>query len=209
MSNTIVYGLKINEISKKLVSFKNSHGYGMALWNIYADNFLGVSRDNINWEEFWGLIENPKVSFQNKITLFSTYDRTIIKKENFKHFLNCLITTQKEIGVELDKKNYINHVASLINYMKNNMDLLNKYDYIGIQTTDLSECQYYIDWETNDQIHPDFGWDESLDENDPKNEELWEEYYGSLKCNDREAYYNNLTKINDMQEIFDYYKNNT
>lgn len=201
MSETQVFGLIKNQSSEKLVEFKNSHGYGTSVWLIYAWKYLGlnIASNRVSdeqYEQLWALINDKRLPFHDKVVLFSTFDRAIIAKENYHEFLKCLELWQQDHGETLLNKNYVNHVESLMLYMQQNKEALDRYDFIGIQITDIMDCQYKINWESQEQIHPifehihdkdnaDYDEDEDEDEDD-------EEWY----------YYSSLTKISDMFDIF-------
>lgn len=188
MSETQIFGLKKNKDTEKLVEFKNSHGYGTSIWLIYAWKYLGLNQNSNlitdeKYSQLWDLIYDDRLPFHDKVVLISTFDRSIIEKKNYNEFLKCLELWQKDHEKTLLEKNYVNHVKSLMLYMQKNKKEFLHYDYIGVQITNIMDCQYYVDWENEAQTHPVFEGDEDYE--------------------DEDRYYSSLTKISDMCEVFE------
>lgn len=139
--------MRIFAINKKgdlleFAVFGNSHRGATLLWDYYSKKFFPNRMYSIIcWNEkeqgeFWDLVKNPRLSENEKITLYHTYDRVMVKKKNIPR----LIEAFNDIGKRMeDSGHLLNQIPSLKKVIKMN-------DIIGVcwQQTSIS-CDAWDD----------------------------------------------------------------
>lgn len=152
MSSTVIYGIKKNKKSEKLISFNNSHGFGTVIWAVYfkkylnKDAFKKIMNDE-DYDKLWPLYLDDRLPYHHKVILQATYDHSLIPTDKLEVFIGSSEKWNDDFSNMLEGK--VNHVLAISSYLKENIKKLAKYDYIGIQTTDIVSNQYDINWNPN------------------------------------------------------------
>lgn len=152
MSYTVIYGIKKGKKSISLASFQNSRGFGIVTWAPYFKVYLNKDpfkriMEEEDYDELWPLYNDNRLPYHQKVVLQATYDHSMIPVEKLDIFTNSLDKWQEDFSHLIEGK--VNHVPDISNYIKDNIKKLKKYDYIGIQITDIIENQYDINWNPN------------------------------------------------------------
>lgn len=152
MSNTVIYGIKKNKKSINLISFVNSRGFGLVTWSPYFITYLNKNPlknflDDEDYEDLWPLYKDERVPYHQRVVLQATYDYSMIPTDKLEIFTTSLDKWNEDFSHLIVGK--VNHVPDISKYIKENMKILNKYDYIGIQVTDIVDKQYDINWNPN------------------------------------------------------------
>lgn len=164
MSQSVLYGIKKKRKSLKLHEFMNGHGFGTVIWSVYFQKYLGVHQnlivDDEKYNELWDLSSNISIPKHHRTILMATYDRSIISKPFFDQFIDDLTLWNDEFSPSLFKAKKVNHVPELLKFMKDNRNMLKKFDHIGIQVTNIIDNQYDVGWGKiyNNKVHPEQLW---------------------------------------------------
>lgn len=153
MSYTILYGIKEKKKSRNLEEFRNSHGFGTVIWDIYFKEYLGLDSSKMrripeeeDYNNLWKLSKDNRLPQHHKTILMATYDYSIITKPFFYNFIDDLNLWQRDFGEELFERNRENHVPKILQFIQENEKIINKFDSLGIQTTNIVDSQYNVGW---------------------------------------------------------------
>lgn len=152
MSNTVIYGIKKNKKSKSLISFKNSRGFGLVTWMPYFKTYLNKDpfkkiMEEEDYDKLWPLYQDERLPYHHKVVLQATYDYSMIPVDKLEILTSSLDKWNEDFHHLIEGR--VNHVPEISNYIKENMEILKEYDYIGIQVTDTVSNQYDINWNPN------------------------------------------------------------
>lgn len=71
--------------SESYAEVKNAWGGSMAIWNTLGEKYCGHGAsifDVLQMKEIWNLVDNTKVPMNERIVLFTTLDKVLVKKED-------------------------------------------------------------------------------------------------------------------------------
>ena len=119
MSNTEIFGFDKEGNAYLAGEVKNAFRGAMAIWRILEEKYLppidneytqaleksfGIkysrcsSEDTI--QEVWALQNSDKLSIEEKIVLFSTFDKMLVKKEDIPKVINAFISFEGETSLK-------------------------------------------------------------------------------------------------------------
>lgn len=150
MSYSILYGIKKDKKSKKLIEMRNSHGWGTVVWSVYFKKYLGIDTSKVYpneamYDKLWPLYKDNRLPEYHKTVLCASYDYTVIPIEKIADFCKDLDMWQEDFGKDIE--GFVNHIPETSAFLKNAK--LAKYDFIGIQISDIVDNQYDINWNPN------------------------------------------------------------
>lgn len=150
MSESIIYGIKKGRKSIALKEFYNSHGWGTVIWKPYFKHYLGIDTSKVYptdemYDRLWPLYKDNRLSEYHKTVLCASYDYTVIPVEKIADFCKDLDMWQEDFGKDIE--GYVNHIPETSAFLKEAK--LKKFDFIGIQTTNIVESHYDINWNPN------------------------------------------------------------
>lgn len=150
MSESIIYGIKKGKKSIALKDLPNSHGWGTVIWKPYFKHYLGIDTSKTYptdemYDRLWPLYKDSRLPEHHKTVLCASYDHTVIPVEKVYDFSKDLDMWQKDFGKDIE--GYVNHIPETSAFLKEAK--LKKFDFIGIQTTNIVENHYDINWNPN------------------------------------------------------------
>lgn len=156
MSETVLYGIKKGKRTLFIDEFKNSHGFGDVIWDVYIKHYLKIDPRKVSYfskeyedmyDNLWACYKDPQMPMAHKAVLWATYDYSIIVQNKIDDFIEHLDQWQKDFGKEVYE--LVNHVPAISKCLKENRKIISKFDAIGIQTTNIVSNQYDVTWNPN------------------------------------------------------------
>lgn len=150
MSESIIYGIKKGKKSIALKDLLNSHGWGTVIWKPYFKHYLDIDASKTYlteemYDRLWPLYKDKRLPEHHKTVLCASYDYTVIPVERVYDFCKDLDMWQEDFGKDIE--GYVNHIPETSAFLKEAK--LKKFDFIGIQTTNIVESHYDINWNPN------------------------------------------------------------
>jgi hypothetical protein len=160
MSTTELYTITKSGRVKYFTEYKNSHFGAASIWNLISNEYFNCNYYEINdlhepSSKFWKLIykdnlNNSEIQDFKKIVFVSTFDKTIIMKNEFEIFIDALIKFKKNYFYNIEKERINTKFDGLYyridEYIKDIKFLLNKKNIIGIcfNQTNINSDQWEI-----------------------------------------------------------------
>ena len=128
----------------------NSHGWGTVIWKPYFKHYLDIDASKTYlteemYDRLWPLYKDKRLPEHHKTVLCASYDYTVIPVERVYDFCKDLDMWQEDFGKDIE--GYVNHIPETSAFLKEAK--LKKFDFIGIQTTNIVESHYDINWNPN------------------------------------------------------------
>ena len=161
MSYSTLYGVNSKNELIELKTYKNSHLACIPAWNYFEQKYFGTSFSPLAKPQSWDLEKEDMDSPSEYMTLISTFDGYIFKKENLQDIIPLLKEQKDAIPALSRLQMFEDAIAN------------KEYDEFFITATSLADYEYFMTYpeeENSDDYTPtltDEVWD------------LWEEYQES------------------------------
>ena len=115
MSYTTMYRVDLPDTLTELAEFRNSHGFGPAVWSAVCARFLG---DGMNWllrasqpdgGGLWSLWKDPRMPLHWRVALACTFDRVVLDGTRLAEIAGYLRQFAKETAIAGNA----NHLVSI------------------------------------------------------------------------------------------------
>lgn len=123
--------------SESYAEIKNSLGGSMAIWNILGKKYCGHGAsifDMGKMKDIWNLVDDTKVSINERIALFTTLDKCLVKKED----LPKVIEAFREFEVDTSLKEQADILEDIYNSCE-------EYIAVGWHQNSIS-CEQWFDY---------------------------------------------------------------
>lgn len=99
MSYTEIFKFDKNGSSESVADIENSYRGCIAVWNCLGEKYLGVGASIFDlsvMKRIWNLMDDKRVSFDERVVMATTLDKCLVKKEDF----SKVITAFRNFGGE-------------------------------------------------------------------------------------------------------------
>ena len=138
MSYVTIFGFDKEGNSFEIGDINNAWLGAMAVWSKMSEKYLRKDFSIMGPKEVWNLFDSEKISHIDRVVLGSTFDKVIVKKENFEDLIKCFN--------EFEGNTNLKEQAKLI------QENMNKTDYIGFHQNSVS-CEFFFDYNLENEEH--------------------------------------------------------
>lgn len=138
MSYVTIFGFDEKGNSFEIGDVQNSWLGSMAIWCEISRKYLKKEFSIMNPRDVWNFFDNEKINYIDKVVLGSTFDKVIVKKENFKDLIECFRkfegNTNLKEQADLIEKNINN--TNFIAFHQNSISCEQWFDYNLIENNE-------------------------------------------------------------------------
>ena len=93
MSYTEMLVVRKNGDVESYKEYKNSHRFAIPIWKYMWEKYIGGKYSiSVNHDKLWPLSKNIRIPPHKRAVLMSTYDKVIVKSDNFERFIDDVQT---------------------------------------------------------------------------------------------------------------------
>ena len=153
MSTTEIKLLKHPEGVIEEIELRNSHGSAPVVWDIMAQNYLGLPPFGYSFQtdKLWPLWKDLSIPEHQRAVLGMTYDNAVIIKTDFARAASDLKKFLQDFPVNPE---YENHWPTILEVFESNPDC----DAIGFYWTSVSEDPFLGEYNEDTEEYEPMNW---------------------------------------------------
>lgn len=137
MSYIEIFAFDKDGNSESYAEVRNAWGGSMAIWNVLGEKYCGHGAsmfDLSKMKEIWNLVDNTKVPMNERIVLFTTLDKVLVKKEDLPKVIDAFR--------DFDGNDSLKEQADILEDIYNSCD---EYIAVGWHQNSVS-CEQWFDY---------------------------------------------------------------